>query len=166
MHSPSTDDMNKIKLLIISVHDVMNHILTSTKCIEQFQEETSKDVTLAKLKDVFNGLPQRKHHLEPTLLLYLNYRDEISKEHGIRLKDSRIIVPEPMHPEMLQIFHQGHQSQEKFLLHVRETPFWPGISMEVRNIVEPVLLAKPSKIPTRNHLFYRMRFHHFHGIRL
>ena len=36
--SPSTDDMDKVKLPIISVHEVTDHIPASTKCMEQFQE--------------------------------------------------------------------------------------------------------------------------------
>ena len=46
--SPSTDDMDKIKLPIISVHEVTHHIPVSTKHRELFQEEASKDVTLLK----------------------------------------------------------------------------------------------------------------------
>ena len=42
-------------------------------------------------------------------------------EHGILFKDSRVIVPESMHPKILEIVHQGQQSQEKCLLHVTET---------------------------------------------
>ena len=103
-----------MKLPIISVHEITNLIPASTKHMEQFQEETSKDTLLVKPTDVvFNDWPQRKQHLEPNLQLYWSYKDEIPMEHGIILKGSRIIVPELMHPEMLKIICKGHQNQEK-----------------------------------------------------
>ena len=121
---PSTDDRDKIKLPIISDNEVTDHISASTKHLEQFQGETSKDAPLAKLKDViFNGWSQRKQDLELNLQPYWSYRDDISMEHGRLLKDSRIILPEPIDPEMLEIIHQVHQGQEKYLLYVTETPF-------------------------------------------
>ena len=38
--------------------------------------------------------------------------------------------------EMLDLIHEGHQGIEKWLLHFRESFFWPGISNEIHQTVD------------------------------
>ena len=51
-------------------------------------------------------------------------------------KGNRIIVPTEMRPEMLQYIHEGYQSKEKYLLHAKDTVFWPGLTYDTQELVE------------------------------
>ena len=52
-------------------------------------------------------------------------------EDRILLKSYRILIPYTLQMEMLDLIHEGHQGIEKYLLHSRESLFWPGISNEI-----------------------------------
>ena len=57
-------------------------------------------------------------------------------EDGLILKGDRIVIPETLRGETLDMLHTGHQGETKCLLLVRESVFWPGIKNDVKQLVK------------------------------
>ena len=74
------------------VHSVISSLPISPKRLNDFKQETAKDV-LQKLEDfTVNGWPEKKN-VPSEVRPYFNCRDEISYSHGLLLKGEKIIVP-------------------------------------------------------------------------
>ena len=57
-------------------------------------------------------------------------------EDGLILKGDRIVIPETLRGETLDMLHTGHQGETKCLLLARESVFWPGITNDVKQLVK------------------------------
>ena len=55
---------------------------------------------------------------------------------GMILKDSKILIPPSMRKEILTKVHAGHQGREKCKKRARQVAFWPGINMDIDNMVD------------------------------
>ena len=80
--------------LIHHVHFVISNLPISNKSLEQFKEETRKDLI--------------SHELHP----YFTHRSDISYHERLLLKDQRIIVSSALRSKMKSILHQGHLGVE------------------------------------------------------
>ena len=56
-------------------------------------------------------------------------------EDGLLLKGTRIIVPNTLHPEMIQLLHTGHLRYEKCLNRAKQSMYWPGLYEELKELV-------------------------------
>lgn len=108
----------------------------SDKTIINLQEETSKDTELCELLDVITkGWPEDKTKLNPSLLKYWKYKEDLTIYDGLILKQSRILVPRVSRRELLKKLHSSHQGIEATLKLARDTIFWPNISAEIKELV-------------------------------
>ena len=48
----------------------------------------------------------------------------------------RIIFPASMHMEILEKFHQGHQGITKTREQARQSVWWPGLSIQIKEMVK------------------------------
>ena len=107
-----------IKLPILQVNQITAHARCTQDRIDRFRQSTVKDDTLALLKHtVQHGWPQTITELPPELHPYWTFREEISIEDGILLKEERIIIPAVDQPDFLQQLHHGHLGLQKCLHH-------------------------------------------------
>ena len=134
----------------------------SSDCIGRIKNLTSSDPVLVELRNVIiTGWPERQRELPKTLHSYWSCRDELSIEGGLIVKGERIVIPEPLQPEILAKMHEGHQGEEKCCLRAKSCVFWVGINQDIKSMVkacdvcqtfqnsqtrEPLL---PHEIPTR-----------------
>ena len=56
-------------------------------------------------------------------------------EDGFLLKGTHIIVPNTLHPEMIQLLHTGHLRLEKCLNRAKQSMYWPGLYEELKELV-------------------------------
>ena len=56
---------------------------------------------------------------------YWAFREELTIEDGIILKDIRIVIPAKKPKAVLKLIHEGQLSLKKCKLHVKESVFWP-----------------------------------------
>ena len=54
---------------------------------------------------------------------------------GVILKGQRVIVPENMRAEMLQLIHEGHLGIEKCKRRARDILYWPNMNKDVYDTV-------------------------------
>jgi len=121
----------------INVHCVTRNLPASPTKLQQVREETARDSTMSLLKETaFKGWPDRKAECPTVLHEYWNYREEITIEDGLLLKQDRIIVPLKLRADVLSAIHQGHLGIEKCLLRARTCVFWPGITKDITCLVE------------------------------
>lgn len=119
-------------------HEV--HFITSKSSpidMEAVKEASMQDTTMNRLKDViFKGWPNFRKQCPQELWDYWTFRCDLVIEDGLILKGDRIVIPESLRAEVLDILHTGHQGDTKCILLARESVFWPGISNDIRQLVK------------------------------
>ena len=103
---------------------------------EEFQKETKEDPELqAVLTMVRNGCKDTKQQVPLEARPYWTFRDEVATADGLLFKGTRMIVPEVMRPEMPLQIHKSHQGIAKGKQRAREVLFWPGMSLDLEQMV-------------------------------
>ena len=103
----------------------------------ELKSETAKDEQMQSLStQIKNGWPEKRTKVPPQLREFWNIRDEITQYDGILYKGQRIIIPSKMREEMLQRIHVGHLGIEKCKLRAEDTMFWPGINLQIEQMVQ------------------------------
>ena len=124
---------NEVPLL--EVNAITSTLPASPAKLEEIRQCTDQDVVLAHLKDVVHhGWPEYPNECPQDLREFWNFREDLSVENGLILKRHCLVIPSRLHPQMLQIIHQGHMGTEKCLLKAKESLFWPSISRDIKEL--------------------------------
>ena len=92
---------------------------------DEMLQETNKDKELQSLKHyISTGWPAKRSQIPVFLHPYWNYRDELTIEMGILMKNSKVLIPETLRQKYLIQIHQGHQEIEACRSRAREFVFW------------------------------------------
>ena len=104
---------------------------------DEVLQETSKDKELQSLKHYTStGWPAKRSQIPVFLHPYWNFRDELTIESGILMKNSKVLVPETLKQKYLEQIHQGHQGIEACRSRAREFVFWININNDLKELVE------------------------------
>ena len=104
---------------------------------DEVLRETSKDKELQSLKHyISTGWPAKRSQIPVFLHPYWNYRDELTVESGILMKNSKVLIPETLKQKYLIQIHQGHQGIEACRSRAREFVFWVNINSDLKEMVE------------------------------
>ena len=99
------------------------------------EDATKKDENLQTLRKViFNGWPENKQDMPDAVMPYWNIRDELSTYNGIVFKGERIVIPESLRAELLEILHKSHSGIVKTKQRAREMIYWPGLNKQIEDI--------------------------------
>ena len=121
----------------LDIHQITKNLPASPIKLQQIRNETANDPTLSKLRNVIHqGWPTTREKCPQALHDYWNFREELTIEDGIILKQERIVMPTTLRHDTLNTIHHGHLGQEKCLLRARSAVFWPGITKDVTNLVQ------------------------------
>ena len=101
---------------------------------------------------VFRVWPNLRKQCPQKLGDYWNFRCDLVIDDGLVLKGDRIVIPQSLKKEVLEAIHTGHQGKTKCVLLERESVFWPGITNDVRDMVQRCEVCSrhqpaPSKLP-------------------
>ena len=134
-HLPASSDLlstSQIQLPRISVNCITSKVQTSDPQIQQIIDATNKDDTRVLLKHtVNNGWPMSIKQVPEEIQPYWNSREQITIENGMLLKNTRIIIPHALQPELVQKIHEGHLGLKKCLYQAHETVYWPNIQKDL-----------------------------------
>ena len=120
----------------VMVHSVTQNFPGSSERLEQIRCATAEDATLQRLYQVvMNGWPELRRSIPEDVRPYWNMRDEMSTSDGLLFAGERIVIPESMRQEMLQILHEPHMGMEKTKSRARTAIFWPGMSRAIEDTV-------------------------------
>ena len=104
---------------------------------DEMLQETSKDKELQSLKHyISTGWPLKRSQIPVSLHPYWNFRDELTVESGILMKNSKVLIPETLKQKYLKQIHQGHQGIEACRSRAREFVFWVNINSDLKEMVE------------------------------
>ena len=104
---------------------------------DEVLQETNKDKELQSLKHyISTGWPAKRSQIPVFLHPYWNYRDELTIESGILMKNSKVLIPETLKQKYLIQIHQGHQGIEACRSRAREFVFWVNINNDLKEMVE------------------------------
>ena len=127
-----------------------------------FQKETIVDPELQAVLTMkrVNGWPDTKQPVAIEARPYRTFSDKVATADGLLFKGTRLIIPKVMRPEILCQIHKCHLGIAKCRQSAREVLFWPGISLDVEQIVsncslcadfaekQPMEPLKPTALPS------------------
>ncbi|KAI5718308.1 hypothetical protein M8J77_019339 [Diaphorina citri] len=121
--------------VICQVDLVHKNVCFSSEKLAKLKEETGRDVCLSKLKVVVKeGWPQDKKLVDPELVPFWNFRDEINIIDDILFKVNAVIVPKSMQKEALQKAHEGHLGAQYCINRVKDKVYWPNIFSQIKDL--------------------------------
>ena len=86
---------------------------------------------------------------------YSDFRDELSTDDGMLLKEPRLIIPGELQEEYLSHLHKGHLSASKVQLNVKQHMYWTGINADIENYTkrcqECIKRSQVAKEPLQPH---------------
>ena len=116
---------------------------------DEVLQETNKDKELQSLKHyISTGWPAKRSQIPVSLQPYWNFRDELSIESGILMKNSKVLIPETLKKKYLKQIHQGHQGIKACRSRAREFVFWININNDLKELVEKCDLCQSQQNST------------------
>jgi len=113
----------------LSVNEIQlnSHLPMTPEKITELKESTERDMELQTLRDqVENGWPSLKSRVPAMIQKYWCMKDEITCIDGVLYKGYKVIIPEDMRKQMLNIIHENHLGIVKYKARVREYLYWPS----------------------------------------
>ena len=105
--------------------------------LEEIRQETRADETMQVLTQVIlQGWPDDKSSVPTLALPFFSQRDELTVQNGLIFRGERVVVPKKLRETMKQKIHSSHMGTEACLRRARECIFWPGMSAEMKQLVE------------------------------
>ena len=137
----STHDRNEGKTIAnldVSIHAIEELTGFNSLSVDKIRQHTTKDQTMHLLIQHINkGFPESSTKLPDSIKAYFSFRDELRICNGIILKGhNRIIVPESLRPQAINILHnKAHLDLNKTLEQAHTFMYWPGITDAVKDSV-------------------------------
>lgn len=137
---------------------------------------TKKDITLSKVLDLtLSGWP---NIIQDNLKPYFKRKLELSVEDGCVLIGNKVIIPEVLQKEILNLFHEQHLGIVRTKMLMRSYCWWPGINEDIEKYIaactvcqetqnfsnRSVLLpwpSAPNNFYRVNRLFSKIQLHFF-----
>ena len=116
---------------------------------DEVLQETLKDKELQSLKHyISTGWPSKRSQIPVFLHPHWNFRDELTIEGGILMKNSKVLIPETLKQKYLRQIHQGHQGIEACRSRAREFIFWVKLNDDLKELVEKCDLCQSQQNST------------------
>ena len=137
----STHDNHKgttIENLDVFIHAIEELTSFNSLSVDKIWHHTAKDQAMQLLIDhINNGFPESSTTLPDSIKADFSFRDELSVCNGIILKGhNRIIVPESLRPQAINILHnKAHLGLSKTLERASMCMYWPGITDAIKDSV-------------------------------
>ena len=127
------DTVEDIELYVDSV---TNNKPVSPERMKELKDATRDDPIL-KIAYVYtmSGWPNYQRDVPPDLRELFAVRGQLSISDGLLLFGDRIVIPSAFRSEMLSRIHKGHLGINKCLDRARATVWWPGITVDIKQIV-------------------------------
>ena len=109
--------------------------VTDTRLREIIDNQTKDTVCRKLINYCENGWPERKSDLPEFMKTYWSIRGEITVNHGLLMKGSRIIIPSSMQADILSKIHGAHQGITKCRDRANNSVYWPGLSKDIEDMV-------------------------------
>ena len=96
------------------------------------RQETAKDPVLATvMRYVREGWPQKNTKMNADAEKFRKLEDSLSVVHGCLVHGTRVVIPESLQPQILDLLHIGHFGIERMKQLARTAVYWPGIDSAI-----------------------------------
>ncbi|GBO04530.1 hypothetical protein AVEN_267436-1 [Araneus ventricosus] len=130
---PVNETINDDPVMFNTVHTISKHLPMSEKRIIQFKRETELDPELQiVVKYIQEGWPK---NVESSVKLYYKVKNDLYINEGPLFMNEKIIVPNSLRRDMLQLIREAHSGIEKCKRRAREIMHWPGMNSDIENEV-------------------------------
>ena len=148
----------KCDLIAESVKFVMSQATPKALSREEIIEATRKDFTLQEVMRListgqWDDLKPVEGVVSSTLKTFANVRDELTSVDGnLILRGSRIVIPDALQKQVVELAHEGHQGLVKTRTLLHSKVWFPRMDSLVDSIVKrcvpcQVAMPKPSREP-------------------
>jgi hypothetical protein len=105
---------------------------------KKYVKATAEDEELQEvIKLIRFGWPANKNELKkPELSVYWTTREDLHLHKELIFRRQQIVVPKGLRKCLLQQMHLDHSGLVKTLSKAREAVYWPGISSDIKKVVE------------------------------
>lgn len=133
---------------------VYSVISTSKENQLRLQKEIDYDLVLQKIKYyVLNGWPTHKSSVPENVKPFWPVRHSIYLHENVLFYQKRLIIPESLKPEFLNIIHQSHQGVVSCKKKAQEAIYYPGLMRDIETLVLGCIICqKYSKTNVREPL--------------
>ena len=116
---------------------------------DEVLQETLKDKEFQSLKHyISTGWPSKRSQIPTILHPYWNFRDELTIESVILMKNSKVLIPGTLKQKYLRQIHQGHQGIKACRSRAREFVFWVKLNDDLKELVEKCDLCQSQQNST------------------
>ena len=92
----------------------------------------------------------KRSQIPASLHPYWNFRDELTIESGILMKNSKVLIPEMLKQKYLRQIHRGHQGIKACRSRARDFVFWVNINKDIEELVQKYSLCQFQQNSTTN----------------
>ena len=160
-------DVEMLDDMEVMVHSLVECLPVSSTKLVDIKKATQDDQSLQLLKaTIKNGWPKSKKSVPRIISEYWNIRDQIHEIDDLLFFGDRIIVPQELRRNMLELLHESHLGMAKTKSRARTVIFWPGISRDIedRSTQSPsAMCVCVTEAPTRKNPCRLMRYLACHG---
>ena len=156
----SPEETGKVRVMDVQIHEICPQF--SNDLIKRIKEATAADSELNTLKEqTYIGWPSNIKGVPCLIKPYWAFRDEISIESGLIMKQRRITIPKALQNEILLKLHASHQGTEKTKLRARSAVYWRDLNRDIDNVTKSCSICQelqskqakeplmPTEIPPR-----------------
>lgn len=129
---PSTKDAYTVADVEAYVSSITENLPMTKQKLAQYQRETANDEILVAVKNyIEDGWPRYREAVPENLYPYYESQGELSTCSGLVLIGSRIVVPQSLHTEVVNIVHEGHIGLTKSFNRANEYVWWPSMRRDI-----------------------------------
>lgn len=82
-----------------------------------------------------NGFPSAKNQVEDCVKPYFAVKNELHVANKLLFLSNRVIVPQALRKNFLQLLHEGHQGMNSCKKLARNSLYWPNINNDIDNYI-------------------------------
>ena len=133
------------------VDSVVAALPASASRLMVYSQAQKQDSTCQQIREFCQTSWPSKERVNTHLKAFWKVRGSFTVCQDLLLYNSRIVVPRGLQRETLGKIHQGHQGLERCLLRIRSSVWWPGITSQLKQMIQncPTCArnARPRKAP-------------------
>ena len=113
----------------------------------ELQSHTLADPVMQKVAHfISNGWPSKLKSVPSDVKAYFPLTDELIVDNGAILKGLRVVIPNSLHKEYIQLLHKGHPGADATKRRAKGIVYWPLTMLEIDSTIascQPCNSAKP-----------------------
>ncbi|CAB3977432.1 Transposon Ty3-I Gag-Pol poly [Paramuricea clavata] len=114
------------------VNYLCNNVIPKAMTMSEVKKETENDSTLQKLLQAIKTSIWSDPEIQP----YTNVKDELSECDGILLRGTRLVLPQSLQQQAIELAQAGHQGIVKTKRLLREKVWFPSIDRMVQERIK------------------------------